>query len=822
MHLNQAWLLTCLSKLDIPALSIDFPHDVHSALLDAELIVDPYWRDTETSLDWVHESEWLAENIFYLDTLTEDHYTLSFEGVDCHVKIVLNGVEIGGCQNQFMRHDFEVSKLLRLGDNVLQVLFLSNSVAAKEAHQNFPFPVPYQEHNCRIPHYNFLRKTQCHAGWDWNIALSPLGIYGDVTLRVNRQIRLNDVRIKQLHDLNAKTVNLHVSLFYTAWAVCQDTAELNIDGQTISCAIEAYPGEHEIQLEINVENPKLWWPAGEGEQTLYALNLRLGDERRELSIGFKQVELLTDKEHNGARFALRINGREIFMRGANWIPADALPARITAETVGDLLQSARDANMNMLRVWGGGQYEPDYFYQRCSELGLLVWQDFMFSCNLYPAADKHWLQQVRLEAKMQVRRLSKHACLALWCGDNELVGALGWFEESQKDRDRYLAMYDRLNHTLELVLDEEALDVPFWPSSPSIGRLNFGDGWHDDSSGDMHFWDVWHEAKDFEHYRTVQPRFCSEFGFQSFPSSRVLQSVTEPHDRNVSSAVMEVHQRNVGGNGRIVETLARYFRFPAQFEHMLYLSQVAQGLAMQTAIEFWRSCKPRCMGTLYWQLNDTWPVASWASLEYGGGWKLTHYLARRFYDPVLVTAQPEPEGSGIVLWAICDLPAAVLLEVELFKVSIGGNVEAISSQQVQCGTVAAQEFARLPSTVLGGDEFLFFSWRDSAGEHVGESHYLPKRPKDYNFELANISVETHVNVQQQTVITLSTDKPALYVTYDHGSDAVYSDNCFTLLPSRKKQLTVVRERSSLSTRHPKSRFLPQAAHVWSLCGQTTR
>lgn len=244
--------------------------------------------------------------------------------------------------------------------------------------------------------------------------------------------------------------------------------------------------------------------------------------------------------------------------------------------VADLLDSAVLANMNMLRIWGGGTYEPDWFYQMCSERGLLIWQDFMFACNLYPAQDRDWLDGVRTEARQQIRRLSKHPCMALWCGDNELVGAIGWFDEAKADRDRYLALYDRLNHALEEAIADEVPGIPWWPSSPSAGPLNFGDGWHDDTSGDMHFWDVWHSAKDFEHYRTVRPRFCSEFGFQSFPSTRLIESFPEEQDRNVSCRVMDVHQRNRGGNSRIVETMGRYFRFPETFDDMCWLSQIGQ------------------------------------------------------------------------------------------------------------------------------------------------------------------------------------------------------------------------------------------------------
>ncbi|MDP2733995.1 MAG: glycoside hydrolase family 2 protein, partial [Hoeflea sp.] len=415
-----------------------------------------------------------------------------------------------------------------------------------------------------------------------------------------------------------------------------------------------------------------------------------------------------------------------------------------------------------------------------------------FACSLYPADDHAWLNSVRREARQQIRRLSAHPCMALWCGDNEVIGALTWFEESRTDRDRYLAVYARLNAALEEAVAEENPDIAFWPSSPSVGPLNFGDGWHDDSSGDMHFWDVWHSSKDFEHYRTVRPRFCSEFGFQSFPSNRVIESFTEPEDRNVSSGVMEVHQRNRGGNSRIVETLARYFRFPERFEDMTWLSQVSQALAMKTAVEFWRSSKPRCMGTLYWQLNDTWPVASWASLEYGGGWKLVHYLARRFQAPVLVTAQPDANTGDIVLWAINDTDCEVLLEVAAKRVSTRGPMVECGAWSCLCPTDRAVELARLPAGDFAADEFLHFTWQDGRGGHQGENDYLPRRPKDYRFQKPVIEVS-----EDADTVTLTSDVPALYVTHDHGGSDIWSDNGFTLLPGVAKVLKRSRRRGGV-------------------------
>lgn len=787
--LDRGWRLSRVGGDE--RLAIDFPGDVHSALLAAGLIDDPYWRDREVSLDWIHESEWLAARDFDLPARPEGRHTLELDGVDCHAIVTLNGLEVGQLGNRFLHHDLDVGGALVQGRNRLQIRFLSNAAVAAEKAAAFPFAVPYIFWNKRLAHYNFLRKPQCDAGWDWNIALSPLGVYGGIRLVRSDPLRLDEVMIRQHHPDGR--VQLEVELIVDAARPTEAPARLHIDGQEVSVEAQLWPGPNRVRLRATINHPRLWWPAGHCPQAIYDLEVRVGDQARQMRIGLRQIALLTDADAVGHRFAFRVNGREIFMRGANWIPADALPARATPKAVADLLDSAVAAHMNMLRVWGGGSYEPDWFYQMCSERGLLVWQDFMFACNLYPAADRAWLDDVRAEARQQIRRLSAHPCLALWCGDNELVGALGWFDESKADRDRYLAMYDRLNHALEEAIQDEAPDVPWWPSSPSVGPLNFGDGWHDDASGDMHFWDVWHAAKDFEHYRSVRPRFCSEFGFQSLPSARVTRSFTEAGDRKVSSGVMNVHQRNPGGNGRIVETLARYFRFPDGFEEMGLLSQIAQAMAMKTAIEFWRINKPRCMGVLYWQLNDTWPVASWSGLEYGGGWKLLHYLARRFYQPVMVSAQPDPATGEVLVWAVNDTPQPVWLAVGTRTVTFAGKMAEIGGWQATLTETRAVEIARLAP--LADDAFLHLDWSDG-GAHRGENDYLPQRPKAYDLGAPQIRAVEGVDDQGRATVTLTTDRPALWVTWDHGGDRVWSDNAVTLLPGRPRVLVAERLRAS--------------------------
>ena len=789
LSLNDGWVVT--RENGDEQLTVDFPSDIHSALLKEGLIEDPYWRDREASLDWVHESTWVAERTFELSKLSKGPRILSLENVDCQAVVSLNGVELATLCNRFRRHDLDVTDTLRPAENRLQIRFLSNSATAREKADAFPFPVPHIAWNNRIPHYNFLRKPQCDAGWDWNIALSPLGVYGDIWLRETNPTLLSDVTVQQRHELGR--VSVTAVLHITCNAPSTTFARMKIGEQREEREVTLFPGTHDITLEIEIADPQLWWPVGHGTQTMYDLEVELGGSVLTRRIGLREITLVTDTDEIGAKFGFRVNGRDIFMRGANWIPADALPGRATPEAVADLLDSAVMANMNMLRIWGGGTYEPDWFYEMCSERGILIWQDFMFACNLYPSSDRAWLDEVRTEARQNVRRLSAHPCMALWCGDNELVGAIGWFDESRNDRDRYLAMYARLNSALEEIVEDAATDIPWWPSSPCAGHLNYGDSWHDDTSGDMHFWDVWHEAKDFEHYRNVRPRFCSEFGFQSFPSPALIRTFTEEGDRNVSSKVMDVHQRNDGGNSRIVETLTRYFRFPDSFDEMCWLSQVSQGLAMKTAIEFWRSSKPRTMGTLYWQLNDTWPVASWSSLEYGGNWKLTQYLARRFYDPVLVTAQPDHERGEIVILAVNDTPETVSLDVVAMQVDVAGPMAEVADWAVVCPPEGAVEIARVDADRLADQELLSLVWRDAERQFEGENEYWPNRPKAYALETPQI---THRETNEG--IIFETDKPAFFVTYDFGGHRVWSDNCFTLLPDRPKLLKLEKERQGIN------------------------
>jgi beta-mannosidase len=437
----------------------------------------------------------------------------------------------------------------------------------------------------------------------------------------------------------------------------------------------------------------------------------------------------------------------------------------------------------MIRVWGGGRYEPDWFYDLCDEMGLMVWQDFMFSCNLYPSTPD-FLAEVDAEVRDVVRRLNHHACLALWCGDNELIGALTWFPESVKDRDRYLVSYDRLNRTIETALRAVSPDANWWPSSPSPGPLSFGDAWHDDSSGDMHFWSVWHEGRDFDHYRDVSPRFCSEFGFQSYPSMEAIRRFADPQDFNIAAPVIESHQKNAGGNARIAETMFRYFRFPNTFEDFVYLSQVQQGLAIKTAVTHWRSLKPHCMGTLYWQLNDTWPVCSWASLDHGGNWKLLHHMSRQFFAPVLVSAVPTPQG--IELRAVNDTrtPAEITLTANAARMD--GTTRELTRTTLTVPTGTAVRALTLPPDALANDEVLAFTW-DHAGGRQGDV-FAPKPWKSYDLLPSGLT-HTAEPKGDGWEITLTTHTLAPFVALESDCPGRFSANAVTLFPGHPATIT---------------------------------
>ncbi|MBI1173146.1 glycoside hydrolase family 2 protein [bacterium] len=754
------------------AIAFVLPGDGIDALFRADAIPDPYFGRNEYGLRWICDRTWVATRSFQTD---RTDLVLVASMLDTLVTVAVNGVTVLTSDNMFLSHRVDLSHVLRLGANEITLTFGNVVAEARRRQEAYRYFLPFSANNTPIPNGNLIRKPACDFGWDWNIALATFGVHGDLYLEPVAATRIAHLVVTQSHTQGRAVVSV------AAHVEGEDGGEVSFS----LCGVhaKAMVKRGVARADLPIDAPQLWWPAGQGAQTLHDLTVALGKQTERRRVGLRSAELITEKDATGLGFKIRINGRDIFAKGANWIPQDALAGRINREDTRDLLQSAVAANMNMIRIWGGGRYEPSWFYDLCDELGLMVWQDFMFSCHIYPADDA-FLTQVAEEVRQNALRLHHHASLTLWCGDNELIGALTWFPETRANRDQYLVGYDRLNRTIEQALKAAVPGAVWWPSSPSPGPMDFGDTWHDDKKGDMHFWSVWHEGRDFDHYRDVSPRFCSEFGFQSYPSMEVIRRFADPADFNIAAPVMESHQKNGGGNARIAETMFRYFRFPVDFENFVYLSQVQQGLAIKTAVTHWRSLKPHCMGTLIWQLNDTWPVCSWASLDHGGGWKLMHHMAKAFYAPVFVSAVPVP--GGYELRAVNDRAGPIDLTVTALAVTMAGRTRELARATVAVGGAAVVAH-RIAADQIGADEMLAYLWSEGDAQ-LGGDVFAPKPYKAYDLLPPNLRHRVK-KVGQAYEITMSVEALALFVSVEADQPGRFSGNAVTLFPGHPATLT---------------------------------
>ena len=811
IDLAGVWKLLRIS--DGSARPMAVPGDIIAALLAAGDIPDPYYDRNELGLQWIGKEDWLLEREFELPPafLERERIQLEVESLDTVAELRLNGGLLGRSANMFRRFRAEAKPLLRPGRNSLAVTIRSPVAAAAEAASRLPYPVPCSEYPVSSPHRNLIRKSQCMSGWDWGPCLMTGGIYDGVRLRAfdGPAIEYANARMLRLAGPGSWRVEVEIGLDASRDTACR--IEAGLAGSRAAVEAHARQGSTSAVLSLEVAGIEDWWPAGQGAQPLYRLELRvapaagpgaadpgggapddaLGDTLSK-RLGFRELELVSEEDAEGRSMLFRVNGRDVFAKGANWIPADALPSRCTKERIEGLLRSAALANMNCLRVWGGGRYESDDFYDLCDELGILVWQDCMFSCALYPSAPA-FLAEVDAEIRWQVRRLRDHPSLALWCGNNEALGAIAWYEESKRNPARYIVDYDRLTEgVLGRAVRELDPDRTFWPSSPSAGPGDYADNWHSDSRGDMHFWSVWHEGKSFSEYLAVRPRFCSEFGFQSLPSPGAVDAFAPAGERNVTSPAMEHHQRHPRGNALIVETMARYFRMPSGFRETLYLSQVQQALAISSAVGYWRAQRPRCMGILYWQLNDVWPGSSWSSLDHDGGWKLLHHEARRFFDPLLVSLFVKDGSVHAVL--VNDRPEALRGGLALTLRRFDGSVAA---EYAVRGDLPPESATSLWSAALAdlpeAPDRAYLEARYAASSPGGgaverESILFLAEPK--RCALADPRIAARVEEGADgPVLVLSAEAPAFYVAPGlEGFAGRFEDSGFHLGPGRERRL----------------------------------
>jgi beta-mannosidase len=571
------------------------------------------------------------------------------DGLDTLATVILNGRPLGHANNMFRQYCWEIKSQLQAAENELTISFSSpvNFTAEKQGER--PLPGVSQA----IPGGPYLRKAPCQFGWDWGPQLAPIGIWKDIRLEGASKARLTDVYLRQNHGDQGITVSAELSL--EQWTQEALTARLHItapDGGEMVCEDPVSPGCPTL-LNLTIPQPQLWWPNGYGDQPLYQVNVSLHQhdrllDQRQYQLGLRTIELRQNDDQWGRSFEFVVNGVPIFAKGSNWIPADSFPTRITDDYLEALIRDAAKTHQNMLRVWGGGFYEEERFYDLCDRYGILVWQDFVFSCSVYPLNDPDFLENVRVEIAENVRRLRHRASLALWCGNNEMEW--GWAEWgwTRPDLEDMKAAYDRFfHHTLVEWCAAGDPDTVYWPSSPS-SDVPFDDP-NGQQQGDAHFWGVWHGRLPFTAYRSQYPRFMSEFGFQALPPLDSIRTYAEEADWNMTSYIMEQHQKNDSGNSLMVGQMLDTFRLPTDFPSLVYLSMVLQAEGIRYGVEHWRRSRDRVAGTLYWQLNDCWPVASWSSLDYFGRWKALHYAARRFYASLLLSIEDDPPHQGVYI-----------------------------------------------------------------------------------------------------------------------------------------------------------------------------
>lgn len=795
--LNGTWQLSAGHR-SLESVDMQIPGTVLSGLLAAGKIKDPFYRTNEDATRALFWKDYVFTRTFDVDEelLAQQHIVLVCEGLDTLAEISINGTFLAKTDNMHRTWKFQAKKLLHPGKNEIQIVFRSVL--------RFIEDYPYEAHKkinyipCGSMKGNqLLRKAHSMFGWDWGPQTIDAGIFRDIYLQGYSHARIEDIRIHQQH---AKNVSVQTSTTLSESVPGQKLCvELSEDGadkplQTKLCKTNA---DGVAAVDFVIENPKLWWPNDYGDQPLYIVRTTLLDEdgtslesitRR---IGLRTLTISQEKDEWGNEFAFCVNGVKIFTRGGNYIPDDCLYTRITEKKLDYILESCRRAHFNCVRVWGGGYYPSDAFYDLCDEKGLIVWQDLMYACNVYDVTDA-FAENCRQETYDNVRRLRHHASLGLWCGNNEIESAWDHWGDFQKETPYLRADYIRLfEEVLPKAVQEADGETFYWHSSPSSGGCF--DNPDDANRGDTHYWDVWHGQKPFTDYRKYFFRFCSEFGFQSFPCAKTVNSFTLEDDRNIFSRVMESHQKNNAANGKMLYYLSENLRYPKDLTHLLYASQVLQGMAIKYGVDHWRRNRGRCMGTLYWQINDDWPAPSWSSIDYFGRWKALHYMAQKFYAPHAVSMTLEDHRCHVYFSNESFETTEYSLTLSIRDLS--GNV--LETYETKGNSPA---FSAIETAVVD-----ICSWEDQKDDVFLEAVIHTKDQKvlkdvetlvPYKYlNLKNPVISTEAEETNDAfILHISSDCFAPFVALDFDdADVIFSDNFFHLTDKTVQDIIVKKE-----------------------------
>lgn len=784
------------------------PGTVHQDLLNHNRIPNPFYGMNEEAVQWVENEDWMYRTSFVVDEqqLSRDAAVLEMDGLDTYADVFLNGALILRSDNMFVGHKIEVKPVLRKGVNQLLVRFRSpvKEVLPQLQTNGFDYPASNDHSPWRTSVYT--RKAPYSYGWDWGIRLATCGIWRPVRLVFSDVARIEDYYVCQDAVTQAKAdvdnrLEINNVTSNTVSALLKvDYHYSDSDTKEIKKQIELRPGANTVSLPVSIENPHLWMPNGWGEPSLYKFTASLSVDgveiaKQERNVGLRTVRVVMDDDEHGKSFYFVVNGKPMFAKGANFIPDDALLPNVTQERYKRIFEDVKAANMNMLRVWGGGIYEDNEFYDEADRNGILIWQDFMFACSSYPH-DPLFVGRVEAEAEYNIKRLRGHASLAMWCGNYEIYEAMrywGWqrkysaeaFAEMERG---YNVLFRELLPKMVERLDGTRFYMHSSPYEANWGRPN---SW---KTGDSHNWGTWHGRKPFESFDTDVPRFMSEYGFQAFPEMKTIRTFAEEKDFELESPVMNAHQKADIGNALIRQTMRLYYRVPEKFEDLVYVGLVLQGQGIRHGIEAHRRNRPYCMGSLFWQLNDSWPVVSWSGIDYYGNWKALMYQSKRAFAPILINAIKE--GDDLCVYLVSDELQdhdGVRLDVELMD--FDGKAHGKWTQSGMLAANSSVLFMKKRADELQGklsaaNSLLHFTLKDKNGVTLADDVFYFAYPKDQKLPEANI--ETSVRRRGDAIeMTLKTDKLARDIFVEVPVQGVrFTDNFFDLLPGQRKKITI--------------------------------
>jgi len=796
IFLNSNWKFQKAGEADW--LDAEVPGTVHTDLMANEIIEDPFYGSNEKDLQWIETENWDYKCTFFIDSsvLKMENIELIFEGIDTYADVFLNNTLILQTDNMFREWKLNCKNYLLNGENYLLLKFYSPVIIDSIKSSEYDYNLPDQR--------AYSRKAPYQYGWDWGPRFVSFGMWKPVYIQAWDKLKISDIQIiqnkitKEIADLTA---------VFEIELTSDHEVELSIENLENS---EIYfsrkenflKGTNKIRINFSINEPKLWWTNGLGEAYLYQLlaKAEIKDEifdEKNLRIGIRDLEIIRESDSIGRSFYVKLNGLPVFMKGANYIPQDNFVTRVMPDQYDWLINSAVDANMNMLRVWGGGIYENEIFYDYCDENGILVWQDFMFACTMYPG-DSNFAESVRNEARDNIKRLRNHPCIAIWCGNNEVdegwknwgwQKALGYsFQDSSEIWENYKKVFHEI---LPKAVEKYDPQRFYWPSSPKIG-------WgHSESleDGDSHYWGVWWGEQPFEVYEEKVGRFISEYGFQSYPNIKTIETFTEPIDRNFESDAMQTHQKHPRGHELIRLYMEREYNPPTDFESYIYVSQLLQAYGIKKAIEAHRRAMPRCMGTLYWQLNDCWPVASWSSIDYYGRWKALHYFVKKAFNEILISSSIENEMLKVYI--ISDKLEPENCKIQLNLIDFEGNNLWGESAPVKIKANSSEVYFEINIKNLlknyNKNEIVFNAKITSEGNTLSENNLYFLTVK--NLDLPNVQIKTKVKKDENIyIIELTTDKLAknVFLSLKTG-DGFFTDNYFDMLPGEIKIVLLASE-----------------------------